>query len=125
MNINKALFWLATLVVAFAMIAGGSADFMLIDPVKEAMDHLGYPHYFARILGVWKVLGGVAIILPGFAKLKEWAYAGIFFDLTGAFVSHLSVGDGAGDFTPPLVIAGLLVVSYTLRDARDDIWKGG
>ncbi len=125
MNIKKALFWLATLVVAFAMIAGGSADFMLIDPVKEAMDHLGYPHYFARILGVWKVLGGVAIVVPGLPKLKEWAYAGIFFDLSGAFVSHLSVGDGAGDFMPPLVIAGLLVVSYTLRGARDEIWKRG
>ena len=125
MNIKKALFWLATLVVAFAMIAGGSADFMLIDPVKEAMDHLGYPHYFARILGVWKVLGGVAIVVPGLPKLKEWAYAGIFFDLSGAFVSHLSVGDGAGDFMPPLVIAGLLVVSYTLRGARDEIWREG
>lgn len=125
MNTKKTLYWLATLVVAFAMIVGGSVDLMLIDPVKEAMDHLGYPYYFARILGVWKVLGGVAITVPGFAKLKEWAYAGIFFDLSGAFVSHLSVGDGAGNFMPPLVIAGLLVVSYTLRDARDELWKHG
>ncbi len=125
MNLKKALYWLATLVVAFAMIAGGSADFLLLDPVKEAMDHLGYPYYFARLIGVWKVLGGIAIVVPGFPKLKEWAYAGIFFDLTGAFVSHLSVGDGAGDFMPPVVIAVLLVVSYTLRDARDDLWKRG
>jgi len=125
MNTTKAIYWLATLVVAFAMIVGGSADFMLIDPVPKVMDHLGYPHYFARILGVWKVLGGVAIMVPGFAKLKEWAYAGIFFDLSGAFVSHLSVGDGAGDFVPPLVIAGLLLVSYMLRDARDELWKHG
>ena len=125
MNVQKLGYWIATAIVALAMIAGGSADFLLIEAVTEMMDHLGYPHYFARILGAWKVLGGIAILVPGFTKLKEWAYAGIFFDLTGAFVSHLAVGDGAGDFMPPLVLALLLIVSYVLRGARDDLWKHG
>ena len=118
MNAKKAGYWLATAVVALAMIAGGSADVLLIDPVKETMDHLGYPYYFARLIGVWKVLGGITILAPGFPRLKEWAYAGIFFDLTGAFVSHLSVGDSAADFAPPLVIALILIASYALLPVR-------
>lgn len=123
MNVRKLGYWIATLVVAFVMIAGGVADFLLIEPVKETMDHLGYPHYFARILGAWKVLGGITIVIPGFERLKQWAYAGIFFDLTGAFMSHLAVGDGVGDFAPPLVITFILLTSYALTDARDEAWK--
>ena len=119
MDAKKVGYWIATAVVALAMIAGGAADFMLIDPVKETMDHLGYPQYFAQIIGFWKVFGGIAILAPGFRRVKEWAYAGIFFDLTGAFVSHLAVGDGAADFAPPLVIAMLLVASYVLLPTRE------
>ena len=119
MNGKKIGYWLATGLVALAMIAGGAADFLLIEDVKAGMDHLGYPYYFARLLGVWKVLGGIVILAPGMPKLKEWAYAGIFFDLSGAFVSHLSVGDGVDKLTPPLVLVVFLVVSYVLRPARE------
>ena len=119
MKIKIAGYWIATVLVALAMIAGGTVDFLLLDPVKDAMTHLGYPLYFAQILGFWKVLGGITILAPGMRNLKEWAYAGIFFDLTGAFASHLAVGDGAGDFMPPLVLAVFLVVSYVLRPARE------
>ncbi|MEM7138021.1 MAG: DoxX family protein [Myxococcota bacterium] len=118
MNGKKIGFWLTTVVVALVMIAGGAADFLLIDEVKAGMDHLGYPYYFARLLGTWKVLGGAAILAPGLSKLKEWAYAGIFFDLSGAFVSHASVGDGIDNLAPPLVLIVLLVASYTLRPQR-------
>jgi uncharacterized membrane protein YphA (DoxX/SURF4 family) len=118
MNSKKIGYWVATGVVALAMLAGGSADFLLVDAVKETLDHLGYPHYFARVLGFWKVLGGIAIDVPGFRRLKEWAYAGIFFDLTGAVASHLSVGDGVADFAPPPVLALVLVASYVLLPAR-------
>ncbi len=121
MNRKKIGFWLATAGVALAMIAGGAADFLLLDVVKQGMDHLGYPYYFARLLGAWKVLGGIAILAPGLTKLKEWAYAGIFFDLSGAFVSHLSVGDGVDKLAPPLVLAALLVVSYVLRPERESM----
>jgi uncharacterized membrane protein YphA (DoxX/SURF4 family) len=118
MNGKKIGFWLATVLVALAMIAGGALDFLLIDDVKAGMDHLGYPYYFARIIGIWKVLGGIAILAPGLPKLKEWAYAGIFFDLSGAFASHLSVGDGIDKLAPPIVLAALLVASYMLRSSR-------
>jgi uncharacterized membrane protein YphA (DoxX/SURF4 family) len=118
MDLKRAGYWVATSAVALAMIAGGMADFLLLEPVKEAMDHLGYPYYFARILGFWKVLGGIAIVAPGFRRLKEWTYAGIFFDLSGAFASHLAVGDGVANFAPPLLLAIALLVSYQLMWAR-------
>ena len=79
---------------------------------------LGYPMYFFAILGFWKVLGAIAILAPGFPRLKEWAYAGIFFDLTGAAASCAAVG-GYGAYAfhviAPLLIAGLTVASWALR----------
>jgi hypothetical protein len=79
---------------------------------------LGYPLYFFRILGFWKVLGAIAILVPRFPRLKEWAYAGIFFDLTGAAASVAAVG-GYGAYAfhviTPLIIAGLTVASWALR----------
>ena len=79
---------------------------------------LGYPMYFFAIIGVWKVLGAIAILVPRFPRLKEWAYAGIFFDLTGAAISCVAVGVyGAYGFhvIAPLLIAGLTVTSWALR----------
>ena len=79
---------------------------------------LGYPMYFFAILGVWKVLGAITILVPGFPRLKEWAYAGIFFDLTGAAASCAAVGGyGAYGFhiIAPLIIAGFLMTSWALR----------
>ena len=123
MNLMKLGYWIATAVVALAMVAGGSADFLLVESVVETMDHLGYPHYFARIIGAWKVLGGIAILLPGLGRLKHWAYAGIFFDLTGAFLSHLAVGDPAANLAPPLVLTFALIASYAWSDAREERWR--
>jgi DoxX-like family len=81
---------------------------------------LGYPMYFFLILGFWKLLGAIAILAPGFPRLKEWAYAGIFFDLTGAAAScAFSGGYGAYGFhvIAPLIIAGFMVLSWALRPA--------
>jgi uncharacterized membrane protein YphA (DoxX/SURF4 family) len=79
------------------------------------MTHLGYPAYFMTILGFWKVLGGAAILLPGFPLLKEWAYAGMIFDLAGASASHVASGDVAFHILTPLVLAVLVVASWALR----------
>ena len=82
------------------------------------MPVLGYPLYFFAILGFWKVLGAIAILAPRFPRLKEWAYAGIFFDLTGAAASVAAVGvygTYAFHIIAPLVIAGLTVASWALR----------
>jgi uncharacterized membrane protein YphA (DoxX/SURF4 family) len=79
------------------------------------MTHLGYPPYFMTILGVWKILGGIAVLLPRTPRLKEWAYAGMIFDLTGAAFSHAASGDPAGKVIAPLVLAGLVAASWALR----------
>jgi uncharacterized membrane protein YphA (DoxX/SURF4 family) len=79
------------------------------------MAHLGYPAYFMLILGVWKILGGVAILVPGLRLVKEWAYAGMMFDLTGASASHLASGDDLGHILTPLAIAVVVVASWALR----------
>jgi hypothetical protein len=79
------------------------------------MEHLGYPTYFMAVLGTWKVLGAIAVLAPRFPRLKEWAYAGMTFDLTGAVVSRAASGDGAAGVIPPLVVGGLVITSWLLR----------
>jgi hypothetical protein len=79
------------------------------------MVHLGYPVYFSFIIGIWKVLGAVAVLSPRFPKLREWAYAGMFFNMTGAAASHLAVGDGVGMLVAPIIFTGLVVASWALR----------
>ena len=79
------------------------------------MTHLGYPDYFVLILGTWKVLGGITVLLPRTAMLKEWAYAGMLFDLTGASASHAAVGDPAGKIATPLVMLAIVAASWALR----------
>jgi hypothetical protein len=79
------------------------------------MTRLGYPVYFARILGVWEVLAGIALLVPRFARLKEWAYAGIFFNMTGAAASRAVRGDDVSHIVAPLAFAGLTIASWALR----------
>lgn len=112
-------YWVTTGLIAFAMGAGGVMDLMQPPDFIEGMRHLGYPDYFATVLGAWKVLAAVAILAPGFPLLKEWAYAGIVFDLTGASASHAFSGDPASNVITPLVLLGITVASWWLRpDSR-------
>ena len=92
------------------MVYLGRAEFALSGIVA-----LGYPAYFVTILGTWKLLGGFAILAPRLPRLKEWAYAGIAFDLTGATCSHLAMGHPAAKAIVPLVILGIAAASWTLR----------
>nr|AYM53121.1 hypothetical protein [Sorangium cellulosum] len=108
-------YWIATSLLGFAFAAGGLADLSGSPQVLEGMAHLGYPAYFATLLGVWKVLGAVALVAPRFPRLKEWAYAGIFFDLTGAAASHAAMGDGAGKVITPLFLVAIAAASWALR----------
>ena len=112
------VYWTMTVLVAFFM-SGGIAQVAQVKGTVDGFVHiLGYPAYFVTILGVWKVLGAIAILVPGFPRLKEWAYAGIFFDLTGAAASNAAVGGyGAYGFhiLAPLIIAGFTVASWALR----------
>jgi len=110
-------YWGATALTAFAFFAGGIADLTRGPAMLSGMEHLGYPSYFLLILGAWKVLGALAIVAPRLPRLKEWAYAGIAFDLTGAALSHAAVGDAAAKVLVPLVLLGLAVASWALRPA--------
>ena len=110
-------YWICTLLVAFVLGSGGAADALRIPQVVEGMTHLGYPVYFCVILGIWKMLGAVALLIPRFPRLKEWAYAGTVFDLTGAAASHFAVGDDAGKLIAPIVLTLLTYGSWTLRPA--------
>lgn len=119
MKAKSITYWTTTILVAFFIGGGGLAQVAHVKATVDGFVHiLGYPAYFVTILGVWKVLGPIAILVPRFPRLKEWAYAGIFFDLTGAAASNASVGDHGAYFfhiIAPLVIAGLTVASWALR----------
>jgi uncharacterized membrane protein YphA (DoxX/SURF4 family) len=108
-------YWATTTIVALVLLSGGAAQLMRRPETVEGMAHLGYPLYFTTILGFWKVAGGIALLAPRFPRLKEWAYAGAFFELTGASASHLACGDSAGHIMGPLLFAALAVASWALR----------
>ena len=109
-------YWTTTGILSAQLLMSGVFSLARPPQVLEGMHHLGYPAYFALILGTWKVLGVIAIVAPRFPRLKEWAYAGILFDLTGAAFSHAASGDGPQAFGPLLFLA-LAVASWALRPA--------
>ncbi len=114
MNTRNIGYWAVTGLVAAAFALGGAMDLAHGPQVMEGMAKLGYPAYFATLLGTWKALGAIALVLPRFPRLKEWAYAGMFFDLTGAAVSHLAVHEG-DKIVAPLVLLALVAASWALR----------
>ena len=118
MKAKRIAYWTTTVLVAFFMSGGVTQILQFKANPHGVVPQLGYPMYFFAILGFWKVLGALAILVPRFPRLKEWAYAGIIFDVTGAAASCAAVGVyGAYGFhvIAPLVIAGLAVASWALR----------
>jgi DoxX-like family len=116
-RIRTIAFWATTFVVVFELTAGSVWNLLQIEWVRVQLSHLGYPDYFAYISGAWQVGGAAVIIAPGFPRLKEWAYAGSFFQFSGAVVSHLLAGDGVEVWLPPLVFLMFVIVSWALRPA--------
>jgi uncharacterized membrane protein YphA (DoxX/SURF4 family) len=110
-------YWATTAVAAFTLLAAGLLAFVPGGPLAKNLAHLGYPAYLVMILGVWKLLGGIALLVPRFPRLKEWAYAGTFFDYTGALASGLYLGrDDPGTFIwLPLILVGITLASWALR----------
>jgi hypothetical protein len=108
-------YWLATVLVAAELGLGGIWDIQRLPMVRDLVTHLGYPSYFLVLLGSWKVLGAVALLVPRRALLKEWAYAGAFFVYTGAVVSHLTTGYALGELPLLAVLTALTVLSWALR----------
>ena len=111
-------YWITTGLLALLVGSGGVAQVLHLPQNVEGIHILGYPTYFLTILGIWKVLGAIAIVLPRYPRIKEWAYAGVFFDLTGAAVSHAVAGDSGAYAWHVLValgLTGLAVASWALR----------
>ena len=108
-------YWVATVIIAAEFAVGGVMDILRLPPFFGILKHLGYPGYFSVILGVWKVLGSVAVLAPRFPRLKEWAYAGMFFSMTGAAASHLAVYDPPVMLVAPIIFTSFVVASWALR----------
>lgn len=122
MKLKQIGYWVTTILVALELLAGGVTDLIhgpaLLfagDPVVLVLAQLGYPVYLLTILGVWKLLGAVALLVPRFPRLKEWAYAGEFFAMTGATASWVARGGGLGDLSVPIIFAVLTLTSWALR----------
>lgn len=114
---NKIIYWISTLWLALGMLSTGMVQ--LLKPEEEVVKitHLGYPVYFLTILGVWKILGVAAVLIPKFPRLKEWAYAGFFFAMSGAAFSHVAAGDSANEIFPSVLLLILTVISWYFRPA--------
>jgi uncharacterized membrane protein YphA (DoxX/SURF4 family) len=108
-------YWTTTAILAFVWLTGGAADLAHRPETVEGMVRLGYPLYFVTILGFWKLLGAIAVLAPRFPRLKEWAYAGTFFELTGAVVSQAASGDSVVHIIVPGFFAACAVASWALR----------
>lgn len=117
MNKKIVGYWVATALASLLLAYSGFIDLTRNPAVMQGMRELGYPDYVASILGVWKVLAVIALLVPGFGLVKEWAYAGVAFDLTGAAASHAFVGDPAAKVITPLVILAIVAISWWLRPA--------
>ena len=121
---NKIIYWISTIWLALGMLATGTlqlfkakAEGAVAPPGVYGITHLGYPVYFLTILGVWKILGVAALLIPKFPLLKEWAYAGFFFVMSGAVFSHIAAHDPMKELFPGLLLLALTVISWYFRPA--------
>jgi hypothetical protein len=117
---NNIIYWIVTLWLALGMVSTGIAQLLKLKLPPGALDmmhHLGYPVYLLLLLGVWKLLGVVAVLIPKYPLLKEWAYAGFFFIMTGALYSHIAVGDPLSEMAPALLLLVLTILSWYFRPA--------
>src|SRR6267378_6153025 len=115
---NKIIYWISTIWLALGMLATGAGQLFKMKAGQggvEMITHLGYPVYLLTLLGVWKILGVVAVLIAKFSLLKEWAYAGFFFVMSGAIFSHIALGDPIKEIFPSLLLLILTVVSWYFR----------
>jgi hypothetical protein len=121
MNKAKIFYWIFTVLVSGFILLASVPDILRAPEAQAIFAHLGYPAYLLPFLGVAKVLAVITMLVPGFARLKEWAYAGLVIDLTGAFYSHLSVGDPASSWIFPVIGLALTAGSYVFFRQRQSL----
>ena len=116
---NKIIYWIATIWLSLGMVSTGVVQLLKLKGdgpgSLESMTHLGYPVYFVTILGISKILGVVALLIPKFPLLKEWAYAGFFFMMSGAIFTHIAAGSSMSEIFPSLLLLILIVISWYFR----------
>jgi hypothetical protein len=110
-------YWICTILIALETAAGAQWDLSRNDFVKGVFVHLGYPMYLLTVIGIWKIPAFIAILVPRIPLVKEWAYAGLFFVYSGAFVSHLAVADVPAAWIGPLIFMIITIFSWLLRPA--------
>jgi len=121
---NKIIYWIATIWLALGMFSTGLVQLMNVKEETAMMAKLGYPLYFLTLLGIWKMLGVIAVLVPKFPLLKEWAYAGFFFAMTGALFSHIAVGDAVTELFPSMLLLVLTAVSWYFRPMERRLMTG-
>src|SRR6266536_2208856 len=112
---KKIIFWVTTTIIAIAYFITGIGNTLPFAHIAQDMAHLGYPAYFLKIIGTWKIIAAIVVVIPNFQRVKEWAYAGMILDLTGAAFSRFAVGDGLQLIIIPIAIAILVTINYILR----------
>jgi len=119
---NKIIYWIATVWLALGMLSTGIVQLLKVKEEVTLFTQLGYPVYFLTILGVWKILGVIAVLIPKFTLLKEWAYAGFFFAMSGAVCSHIAIGDHSfSAYFGPMLLLILTVLSWYFRPVERKI----
>ncbi|MEO5890316.1 MAG: DoxX family protein [Ferruginibacter sp.] len=115
---NKIIYWISTALLSFGMLGSGLAQIFHAKEMVDLVVPLGYPLYFLSIIGTWKILGVIVILIPGFKLAKEWAYAGLFFVMTGALISHLASGDTSlQGIIGPVMQTVFIILSWYFRPA--------
>jgi uncharacterized membrane protein YphA (DoxX/SURF4 family) len=117
MKRNKIIYWIATIWLALGMVSTGMVQLLQVQDEVDSMKRLGYPLYLLTLLGTWKLLGTIAILLPRMPLLKEWAYAGFFFAMTGATYSRIASHEPISAVLPSLLLLALTMVSWYFRPA--------
>jgi hypothetical protein len=112
---RKILYWVSTVWLALGMLLSGIVQLFQVKEEVDFIIEMGYPAYFLTILGIWKILGVAAVLIHKFPLLKEWAYAGFFFTMSGAIGSHIAMGHSMSEIFPPLLLLILTVVSWSFR----------
>ncbi|PRD48560.1 DoxX family protein [Sphingobacterium haloxyli] len=112
---NRIIYWIATVWLSLGMVSTGIVQLIRMEEEVEKMTEMGYPAYFLTIIGVWKILGVMVVLLPKLPLIKEWAYAGFFFLMTGAIFTHIAVGDGAMEYVGPSLLLVLTIISWYFR----------
>lgn len=112
---NRIIYWIFTAWLALGMISTGAIQLFKVDAEVDNITRLGYPVYFLTIIGIWKILGAVVVLIPKFPLLKEWAYAGFFFVMTGAIVSRIASDEPVNAVLPAVLLLALTIISWYFR----------